>query len=241
MPERATSSSIQPVIEHLKRLASRLPPRYQQELKRLHFGRQIRAGIFTSAEENEREFGRLQEWVRPGDCVVDVGANVGNYTARLSELVGPAGRVISLEPVPETFELLVANIARFPNQNVTLLNVAASDTPRILRMEVPTLDTGLANRYMAHLSDAGSLAVYCLPVDQLHLPDRVSLIKVDVEGHEFPALLGMRSLLERDRPVLIVEGRAADVEQLLSGLGYRYEDAAKSPNRLFLPVNPGRQ
>ena len=44
--------------------------------------------------------------VSPRDWIVDVGANVGHYTKRLSELVGPKGRVIAFEPILETFSIL---------------------------------------------------------------------------------------------------------------------------------------
>jgi FkbM family methyltransferase len=222
----------------LKKAAAGLPLRYQQELKRLHFARMIRKGTFTSAEAHDTEFDRLREWVSPGDWVVDVGANLGNYSARMSELVGDRGRVFSFEPVPETFELLTANMARLPLRNLTLLNLAASDERAVRGMAVPRMSDGAENRYMAHLTedlDAG-LAVACLPVDALDLPRRVSLIKIDVEGHELAALRGMRRLLERDRPVLIVEGRSDDVAAFLAAIGYRFEQTNFSPNRVFLPI-----
>lgn len=182
----------------------------------------------------DAEYERLHLWVGPGDWAVDLGANVGNYTARLSELVGPSGRVVAIEPVPETFELLASNLARFPLRNVTLLNLAASDRVGLAGMSVPTLDTGLENRYMAHLTETGgSLNVLSLPVDCLDLPIRVRLVKIDVEGHELSALRGMRALLVRDHPVLIIEGRSEEVAGFLEPLGYTYEDTPGSPNRLF--------
>lgn len=147
------------MMSAIKRLASRLPIRYQQELKRLHFANQIRNRSFKTAESEDREYARLHEWAGPGDWVLDIGANVGNYTARLSEIVGAAGRVLAFEPVPENFELLTANIARFPLRNVTLLNVAVSDQVGLCGMTMPTLETGLQNRYMAqdHRSEGGSV------------------------------------------------------------------------------------
>jgi len=218
----------------LKRIAASLPLTYQQELKRLHFGRMIARGTFEAAEDADREYDRLHEWVAPGDWVIDVGANVGNYSARLSQLVGATGRVFSLEPVAETFELLTANLARLPLRNISLFNVAASDTAGVRDMVVPMMEHGVQNRYMAHLTGgAGEFAVMCLPVDALELPRRVSLVKIDVEGHELPALVGMRRLLERDHPTLIVEGRAAEVAEFLAALGYGFEDEAGSPNRVY--------
>lgn len=224
------------MVQAFKRLASRLPSRYQQELKRLHFGRQITRGTFTTAEEDDREYDRLQAWVKPGDWVLDIGANVGNYTARLSQLVGPRGRVLAMEPVPETFELLTGNLARFPLRNVSLFNVAASNRIGLAGMSVPKLETGLENRYMARLSDIDStFDVLCLPVDAFDLAAPVRFVKIDVEGHELQALQGMRNLLARDHPVLVVEGRSAEVAMFLAELGYSYEQAERSPNRVFSP------
>lgn len=45
----------------------------------------------------------------PGDWALDIGANVGHYTKRMSDLAGPEGRVIAFEPVPDTFAVLCAN------------------------------------------------------------------------------------------------------------------------------------
>lgn len=220
----------------LKKISSHLPLATQQTLKRLHFARLIRKGVFTTAEEHDTEFPRLAEWVSAGDWVVDVGANVGNYTARLSQLVGPSGRVIAFEPVPETFELLVANLARFPLRNITFVNAAASQVPAHVGMNMPMLDSGMENRYMAHVVEGGgALTVMSLAIDSLGIPHAVRLVKVDVEGHELQALQGMEQLLRRDRPRLIVEGRDTEVAAFLAGLGYRFTETPQSPNRVFEP------
>ena len=219
----------------LKRVTAKLPARVQQELKRLYFARLIRKGLFQHAIENEGEFHRLHEWVRPGDWVLDIGANVGNYAARLSELVGPGGRVIAVEPVPQTFELLAANVSRFPVQNVTLLNVAASDRFAMAGMRMPLLETGGPNPYMAHLTEQGAeMSVVCIAIGSLGIDRTISLIKIDVEGHELSALMGLERLIERDRPVLVIEGRSDEVEAFLSNYGYRGHQDANSPNRVFI-------
>src|SRR5262245_49641407 len=116
----------------LKRVAARFPTSVQHELRRHFYAWQIRRGRFHT---QEREFERLAEFVGPGDWVADVGANVGHYTARLSRLIGESGRVLAFEPVPRTFELLAANTRHFSHANVTLMNVALSDAPRVAGME----------------------------------------------------------------------------------------------------------
>ena len=97
--------------DQFKRIASRLSPGTQNEMKRLQFAHQIRTNSFYT---DEAEFSRLEEWVSEGDWVLGVGANIGHYTMKLSALVGPSGRVIAFEPVPATFELLAANAAKSP-------------------------------------------------------------------------------------------------------------------------------
>jgi FkbM family methyltransferase len=218
----------------LRRLVARLPLKYQQELKRLHFARMIRRGLFEKAIENEGEFERLHHWIGAGDWVLDLGANVGNYAARLSKLVGATGRVLAFEPVPQTFELLTANVARFPLRNVTLFNVAVSNQFALHGMRVPVLQSGVQNPYMAHLTEDGAeMSVLCLPVDSLAIQRPVRLIKIDVEGHELAALQGMKRLIERDRPVLIIEGRSPEVAAYLASFGYSFEQDKGSPNRVF--------
>src|SRR5438105_15643228 len=91
----------------LKRIAATLPPAWQNELKRIYFRRQIQRDRFITSEP---EYDLLSSLVADGDWVVDVGANVGHYAKRFSQLVGRTGRVIAFEPVPETFALLAGNL-----------------------------------------------------------------------------------------------------------------------------------
>lgn len=211
-----------------------MPIRWQQELKRIHMHRQMSRDQFTT---NEPEFAFLGEWVASGDWVLDIGANIGHYTMRLSNLVGPTGRVIAFEPVPETFELVASNAARALHRNVTLLNVAASDSMSIANMSLPTFDTGLDNYYMAGITAGeGRTAVITIPVDHLQISHTISFVKIDVEGHELQTILGMIGLLKRDHPKLVVEGFSADVNKVLTEIGYSFFDLPGSSNRVFTAI-----
>src|SRR5262245_47972158 len=125
-----------------KRTAAHLPPRWQQALKRQHFQRQIRRNAFRT---DEPEWELSSRWLSHGDWAIDVGANIGHYTKRFSDLVGSRGRVIAFEPVPATFELLSSNAAQFACANTTLLNLAASDRTTVLGIKIPSFDSGLKN------------------------------------------------------------------------------------------------
>lgn len=217
--------------DSLRRFVSRLPGHHQQAIRRFYYARKFTRKGFTY---NEPEFERLDAWLDEGDWVLDIGANVGQYACRFAQLVGRTGHVIAFEPVPETFDILASNVARFALRNVTLLNVAASDRSELAGITIPLTAGGVRNYYWAQLSrDRPDFRVLCLPVDALGIQAEVRLVKIDVEGHELAVLRGMRGLLERCHPKLIVEDNVPEVASFLAGIGYspgRHDD---SPNFVY--------
>jgi FkbM family methyltransferase len=209
----------------LKSIAAHLPGFIQTELKRAYFRRKIRRNEFSAGEP---EFDRLNEFIRAGDTVIDVGANVGHYTRRMSELVGPAGRVIALEPMATTFALLTSNCADL--RNVTLLNLAASENACEVGMELPHFASGLENYYRASITPGGTSRAMAIALDSLTL-ERLALIKIDAEGHDLEVLRGASGHLQRLRPKLIVEADAqGKIAEWLVQAGYRTERREGSPN-----------
>jgi FkbM family methyltransferase len=208
-----------------KQLIARLPAALQWELRRWQLARQVAAGRFRSEEP---EWDQLAALVGPGDWAIDVGANVGHYTHRLSALVGATGRVIAFEPVPGTCAMLASLVAGLPHQNVTVVNAAASDATRPVSMELPHFETGLVNYYRATVTAAPTAGLaraeaLALPIDALALPGPVRLVSV---------LAGMRGLLARCRPVVVMEG-AGEAPPELAALGYQVERLPGSPNGVW--------
>ena len=179
--------------------------------------------------------------VSAGDWALDIGANVGHYTLRLSEIVGERGRVIAFEPVPDAFEVLVGNAALSSEKNITLINAAASDSVSTSGMTIPKYEeSGLDNLYLARLSRSESgLQVLCVTVDSLDLPHPVRFVKIDTEGHELSVLRGMNQLLHRDLPILLVEDNDPGVPGYLAELGYSSRKVAGSSNVIFRVEAPG--
>lgn len=220
----------------LRKLMANLPMAVQQELRRVRFRRQVKSNVFVTGEP---EFSRLENWLRPGDWVIDIGANIGHYTTRLSKLVGNTGRVIAFEPIPVTFEILAANVAASGAQNVTLINAAVSAHTTIANMTVPKFSSGLDNFYEAKIEAGGEgVPVLCLTVDGLNIKQPVKLIKIDAEGHEASVLEGIRQLIQRDRPVLIIEGQDEVVAKFLLPFGYSSQVLPGSPNTIYTAPRP---
>jgi FkbM family methyltransferase len=215
----------------LKRFASKLPDSWQMEMKRYLYRKQIRRDTFIT---DEPEYALLGSFLSCGDWAIDVGANIGHYTKRMSDLVGARGRVLAFEPVAATFSLLAANTQSYNHQNVTLLNVAVSDTSAVAGISIPQFFTGLPNYYEATINPGNDgLKVLTVSIDSLRLPHSVRLVKIDAEGHEPFVLDGMKELLARDKPILIVEVSNAEVHSLLESKGYSRKRLENSPNHIY--------
>jgi FkbM family methyltransferase len=230
---KATNNKRISTMQRLKQIAATLPDRLQTELKRMHYALQIKKGTFLT---DEPEYKILDKLIGPGDWVIDIGANVGHYTKRFAELVGMQGRVIAFEPVPKTFSLLSANVQLFSNLNVTLINSAVSNKLDVSGISMPKFSSGLNNYYQAHISNAddSTLSVLTISLDSLHIDQQIALIKIDTEGHESYVLDGMRKLIERWHPVLIIETCSKKLIADLNAMDYNSKKLQNSPNVLFI-------
>jgi len=213
----------------LKRLASHLPFPIRQTLRACKYRLEFATGSFRSSEP---EFDDLPSLLQPGDWVLDIGANVGQYTLRLSDLVGIEGRVIAFEPIVETAEILISMSRRSRYRNITVLNAAVSDRAGLLSFRVPTSADGLPNYFQARVSGEGGRLVPCFAIDDLHLPRRIALVKIDVEQHEVSVLRGMRNLIERDGPTLIIEAHEGVYGEFLKEHGYEMRPKATGSSNL---------
>jgi FkbM family methyltransferase len=153
--------------------------------------------------------------LEPGGVFFDVGANVGFFTLIGARAVGRGGRVLAFEPNPAAREVLRNNLA------ANALVDRVSIFPWALGSE-PGRAT-LTTKYVltAHLTSDGDLAVEVRALDDLDLP-APDLVKIDVEGEEESVIDGMRGILEREKPVLIVEthGEPTKVPGMLEAAGY---------------------
>ena len=213
----------------LKRVASYLPWPVRQTLRGYKYRLELAMGRFRS---DEPEVDELPSLVQPGDWVLDIGANVGQYTLRLSDLVGTEGRVIAFEPIVETAEILMGMSRRARYRNISVLNAAVSDRAGLLSFRVPTSADRLPNYFQARVAADGDRLVPCFAIDDLHLPHRIALVKIDVEQHEVSVLRGMRNLIARDLPALIIEAHEGVYGEFLREHGYEMRPKASGSSNL---------
>lgn len=134
-------------------------------------------------EYHEMHF--VASYLRPGDAVMDVGANSGIYSLLASTALKGEGRIDAIEPVPGTFARLRANIeANSLSSLVHLHNVAVGEVEGTLEM---TADRDATN----HVVPVGNgISVPAIRLDRFTRERHYAFAKMDVEGMELPALRG---------------------------------------------------
>ncbi len=199
------------------------------------------------------EIDLLANLIKPGQVVLDIGANIGTHTLSFAKMVQPDGFVFSFEPQRISFEFMCANVVANNLTNVFPMHAGVSDQSG--KIYVPIVDpTKKANAaaFAIRGYSAGD-PVDIVTVDSLRL-GRCNLIKADVEGMEFPVLLGARQTIETHRPILFVENNYEEhsekIISLIKDLGYSvwwsfspYSDSKITPdfNLLCLPEGSGIQ
>jgi FkbM family methyltransferase len=141
--------------------------------------------------------------VRPGMAVVDVGANWGYFTLVCAHLVGRAGRVIALEPHPQLSAVLTENANRNVLTQVQVCRLAASRAEGVQGFVGYSAGDGNSGLSRAvRTAEAAQFECEAAPLDALldaRGCDVIDLLKLDVEGGEADAIVGMTEGLSRGR------------------------------------------
>jgi FkbM family methyltransferase len=173
----------------------------------------------------------IRQFVSAGDTVFDIGANLGYVSLSLAKQVGPQGRVIAFEPIPQNIAEFRTNIELNRITNVQLLEFAASDHAgeAVIRLaENPSTASLVWHR---DNPTATELHIRTVAIDDLVAAGELpypKFVKIDVEGAEGSVLQGMQRTIAAARPVLFIEcsdiGRET-VWPLMMDSGYRCESA----------------
>jgi FkbM family methyltransferase len=168
---------------------------------------ELRASWRRRLRRGEGSVRMVEDLLRPGDIALDIGASWGHYTSAMARLVGEGGSVHAFEPNPANARQLTLIALR--HSNVTVHPIGLSDAAGDAELHVPV-------RRGRPITERGSLGPIDVETKKVRIvverlddvidPEtQVAFLKCDVEGHERDVFEGGARLLERCRPLILVE------------------------------------
>jgi len=166
----------------------------------------IQTYLFSKDYEKEYD-SKFSALIQPGDCVWDIGANIGYYTTHFAKIVGPNGQVFAFEPSPINFAILQKNCHSLAN--VRALDFALGQKEESLVLMQGEDEIGATSRITASDPTTNGALTHTIRVlpgnliiaqGQAEIPN---VLKIDTEGFELDVLLGLVELLQNPQLRLI--------------------------------------
>ncbi len=169
----------------------------------------------------------LFEYIKPGQVVIEAGANNGTETVLLSRLVGSSGKVFAFEPVEHIYKTLQLNLSINRCENVMAEQKALGESEGELYFNVLSADfcnQGMASKYDESSADAKVL-VQQTSIDSLLIKNNIQVvdfIKMDIQGAEIELLKGAQHTLQKSRPIIFTEATEEflSIEKLFEALSH---------------------
>ena len=189
----------------------------------------------------------LKQHLREGMTFVDVGANIGYFTLMAATLVGRSGRVIAVECNPRNCDLIYMSAHKNGFDDVLVYPFAVSNTQKLM-----SFTSGFSNGVVEELSedDEESVIVPAVTLDfLLRCEPRIDIIKMDIEGSEAKAWQGMQKVIEKHRPIIMMEffpslleriseTKAGDFLDRIFALGYTASILKAPPGEIVEASSP---
>ena len=183
---------------------------------------------------NQREqynFDVLKKHSGENKVFVDVGANVGGFAIRMAEHYG---KVIAFEPNSYNFKALEENIKLNDTKGLQAWMLAVGDENKMVDISIRGGGSRISEEGAKH-GNIKYTKVKCIRLDEFSI-DKVDVMKIDTEGYEEQVLIGAKEIIERDKPVLILEthektyhgdplcvGQINRLQKMLCEWGYKIE------------------
>ncbi len=173
--------------------------------------------LFTGDAYEPETVALIESYLERGDNFLDIGANIGYFSLIASRKIDKDGIVYAYEPTPLTIKRLETNLALNKITNVKVVEKAVSNKNEIVTFRTPcdvVRNSGRSSMRSIE-ENFSEFKVETVTIDSmLNQLKKIRLIKMDIEGAEGLALEGMQGLLERDRPIIIMELSDAYLRQM---------------------------
>lgn len=194
--------------------------------------------LVTPKELRQEEVDFFKKFVKKGDLVIDIGANIGHLSVAVALAAGKEGLTLSFDPNPHVFKILSVNAGLNPDKaRIEPLNYAVTDKAETFyyRSSEASFNNGgisrdesdFHGRFVLPTKIQGVVLEQLLEERYAAWVPKLALVKIDTEGYDREVIKSIRGLLERLRPVVISEcfGKStpeqrAEHFRLLSDLGY---------------------
>ena len=184
-----------------------LPENISYDLRKYYIKKKLEKGAY---DNDEKEMNILSHLIKPGDIVLDLGANIGVYTRMFSKLTGRNGQVHAFEAMPGMYGYFIFNMKNCLYNNIITHNVAVGDKLGLYDIVLP--DIGMEDIYQAGLKRQENACgqEFTVPMVTLdsfytHCFNRVDFIKCYVEGAELLVFRGAKRVLSEMMPKVICE------------------------------------
>lgn len=185
-------------------------------------------------KEKYAELHFIKKIVKPGDLVIDIGANLAYYSTLMSKSAGKDGKLIAVEPIPLFAEIWSNNMSGLSHLNPVLINCALGDEAKeAVKMSIPIVN-GVVRHGLTKVVEEGdsneTMLSYDVPMrvgDELVESEKISrldFIKCDVEGYEQFVMPSLNATLNKYKPMVQIElsgkENRSNVTDYLVKLGY---------------------
>ena len=187
---------------------------------------------------DEQEINLVKKFIKSGTDSIDVGVYRGVYSYEMSKY---SEKVHSFEPNPIIFKYINKNLKKFI-KNIHLYNFALSNQNKTMNLKIPIRNSNSNKEIFEEYYEMGKATIHnennfenyenfeiqTKKIDELNFDNKISFIKIDVEGHELEVIEGAKNTIKRDKPVLLVEiekqytkKEVAESINFINSLGYK--------------------
>jgi len=135
------------------------------------------------------------------NSILDVGANIGNHSIQFSKKFD---KILSFEPHKRIFEILSSNVKQF--KNIECFNFGLGKKNCQINLFEDSQNFGASSSTNnSETKSHSKIEIKKLDDFFSNMTQKISLIKIDVEGMEYDVLLGAKNIIEKNKPIICFE------------------------------------